>query len=294
MTFVSSSQLFSPTFAQQLDGQAPALNAGAVRPTQPLLPSTVSTQAQPTTAPQVTTQQLLVTIMASLMTLMLQLMQGQGFAGTQPNQASPLGVSPAGTPTAMPRNNINPNSPMPSTPSGGRSLTTINPVSAKDSPPPSSSPNAPTAPTNNGVKDTDKHDVKVKPNGEVYNVPYADIINQAGRKYGVPPKLIAEIIRKESFFKNNVTSSAGARGLIQLMPITAKTVGVTNVWDPVQNIEGGTKYIAKMLREHNNNLPIALAAYNAGPGNVKKYGGIPPFRETQNYVRTIMQRYQSA
>lgn len=120
---------------------------------------------------------------------------------------------------------------------------------------------------------------------------YDPIINQAAQRYNVDPALIKAVIQQESGGRNGLTSSCGAGGLMQLMPATARSLGCNNVMDPQQNIMAGTKYLSQMLRRYNGNVRLALAAYNAGPGNVNKYGGVPPFRETQNYVRNITANY---
>ncbi|WP_144509990.1 transglycosylase SLT domain-containing protein [Bacillus sp. FJAT-22090] len=126
-----------------------------------------------------------------------------------------------------------------------------------------------------------------------YSGKYSSEINSAASKYGVDPNLIAAIIKQESGFNAKAVSSAGARGLMQLMPGTASGLGVKDSFNAAQNIMGGTKYIADQLKAFGGNLEKALAAYNAGPGNVRKYGGIPPFKETQNYVKKVSANYAS-
>ncbi len=113
------------------------------------------------------------------------------------------------------------------------------------------------------------------------------IFQKAADTYHVDVNLLKSMAKAESEFHNNSTSHCGAKGIMQLMPATAKYLGVKDPYDPEQNIMGGAKYISRLLKQYNGNVNLALAAYNAGSGNVKKYGGIPPFKETQNYVRKI-------
>jgi soluble lytic murein transglycosylase-like protein len=122
---------------------------------------------------------------------------------------------------------------------------------------------------------------------------YDDIIKEASQKYGVDEKFIKAIIQQESGFNPNATSWVGAMGLMQLMPETARGLGVKNGYDPKDNIMGGVKYIKEQLDRFGNDKEKALAAYNAGPGAVTKHGGIPPYQETRNYVKNIMSIYNS-
>ena len=115
-----------------------------------------------------------------------------------------------------------------------------------------------------------------------------DIFLRAASTYGVDVNLLKAVAKTESNFNPDSTSSAGAMGIMQLMPDTAKSLGITDAYNPEENIMGGAKYLSQLLSKYNNNTVLALAAYNAGPGNVAKYGGIPPFEETENYVKKIL------
>lgn len=114
-----------------------------------------------------------------------------------------------------------------------------------------------------------------------------EIARQKARDFGVNEDIFLKLIQKESGWNPQAQSSAGAMGLVQLMPGTARGLGVSNPFDPVQSITGGARYLSQQLKRFGS-YDKALAAYNAGPGNVERYGGIPPFKETQNYVRTIL------
>jgi soluble lytic murein transglycosylase-like protein len=118
-------------------------------------------------------------------------------------------------------------------------------------------------------------------------------IDEAARQTGLPPALIDAVIRTESGYRPRAVSRAGAVGLMQLMPRTARAMGVRNPYDPRQNVLGGSRYLRKMY-DRFGDIHLAIAAYNAGPGNVAKHGGIPPFRETRRYVRVVMDRFRGS
>lgn len=135
--------------------------------------------------------------------------------------------------------------------------------------------------------------VKLEASGLSCSAQLDAIFDEAAAKYGVDAKFLKAIAKCESDFSTECTSRSGAMGIMQLMPQTATSLGVTNAYDPYQNIMGGARYISEKLAQYNGDKSLALAAYNAGSGNVAKYGGIPPFKETQNYVAKVMAYYNS-
>ncbi len=120
-----------------------------------------------------------------------------------------------------------------------------------------------------------------------------ELITKYADKNGLDEDFVKAVINQESGFNPNATSHCGAMGLMQLMPATAQGLGVTNAYDAEQNIEGGTKYLKGLMDRFSNDKSLALAAYNAGPNAVKKYGGIPPYAETQNYVKSVLSKYDT-
>lgn len=121
--------------------------------------------------------------------------------------------------------------------------------------------------------------------------PYVQEIKDAAERYGVPIKLVSAVIRAESGFNARAVSPKGARGLMQLMPTTAATLGVRNSFDPRENIDGGVRHLRALIDRFPNRLPLALAAYNAGEKAVVQYNGIPPYPETQDYVTKVLYFY---
>ncbi|MCL6611505.1 MAG: lytic transglycosylase domain-containing protein [Peptococcaceae bacterium] len=113
------------------------------------------------------------------------------------------------------------------------------------------------------------------------------MVDRVAAKYGLDPALLRAVVEVESDFNPLAVSGAGAMGLMQLMPDTARSLGVKNPFDPMENLEGGARYLKSMIGRFNGNLRLALAAYNAGPGAVEKYGGVPPYGETLSYLRKI-------
>ncbi len=127
-----------------------------------------------------------------------------------------------------------------------------------------------------------------------YKDPHIDaLIRHMCRKYGVDPSLVKAVISAESGYNSMAVSPKGAMGLMQLMPGTANSLGVFDPLDPQQNIEGGVRYLSSLLERYGGNVALALAAYNAGPGSVEKYGSVPPYQETDTYVRKVLASYDS-
>ena len=124
------------------------------------------------------------------------------------------------------------------------------------------------------------------------DVPYANFIADSASAQGVAPELVASVIAVESNFNPNAVSWRSARGLMQLLPRTAARFGVKNIFDPRENIEAGTKYLKELLVRYNGDLALTLAAYNAGPDRVEQYRTVPPYRETQDYVRRVTEKFR--
>ena len=123
---------------------------------------------------------------------------------------------------------------------------------------------------------------------------FREAVDQIAAKHNLSPQLVHSVIRVESNYNPNAVSSAGALGLMQLIPSTAKRFGVNHVFNPVENVEGGARYLRYLLDLYHNDYRLALAAYNAGEGAVAKHGGVPPYAETQNYVRQVYNRLAEA
>jgi soluble lytic murein transglycosylase-like protein len=128
---------------------------------------------------------------------------------------------------------------------------------------------------------------------KLLDVPFASLIADAAYVNGLAPELIASVIAVESNYNPRAVSPKLARGLMQLMPETAARLGVLNVFDPKQNIAAGTRYLKELLQRYSGDLTLALAAYNAGPDHVDQYAGVPPYRETQDYVRLVTQHLRT-
>ncbi|HVR41984.1 MAG TPA: lytic transglycosylase domain-containing protein [Thermoanaerobaculia bacterium] len=124
------------------------------------------------------------------------------------------------------------------------------------------------------------------------SMPFGNLIREKSEKYDVDPALVAAVIENESRFKPRARSHKGARGLMQLMPRTGAWMGARNLYDPEQNVDAGVKYLKYLEKRFDGNRTKIIAAYNAGEGNVMRYGGIPPFRETRSYVKNVMKSYE--
>jgi soluble lytic murein transglycosylase-like protein len=122
-------------------------------------------------------------------------------------------------------------------------------------------------------------------------VPFGTIIHDKAAKYDLDPALVAAVVETESRFRTRARSQVGAKGLMQLMPRTGRWMGARNLYDPEQNVDAGAKYLQYLSRRFDGDQTKIIAAYNAGEGNVKRYNGVPPFRETRNYVNRVMTHY---
>jgi soluble lytic murein transglycosylase-like protein len=133
-----------------------------------------------------------------------------------------------------------------------------------------------------------KSPVSTRVTAPVGSIPFQTEITAAAKKYGVDPALLAGLVKQESNFNPNAHSGVGAKGLTQLMDSTARGLGVKDPFDPAQSLDGGAKFLSGLLKQFHGDQSLALAAYNAGPGAVQKYGGIPPYQETQRYVPQVL------
>jgi soluble lytic murein transglycosylase-like protein len=124
------------------------------------------------------------------------------------------------------------------------------------------------------------------------SLPYGDLIHNKAEKYDVDPALVAAVMEAESRFKHRARSQVGAQGLMQLMPKTGRWMGARNLYDPAQNVDAGAKYLKYLQERFDGNLTKTIAAYNAGEGNVRRYNGVPPYRETRSYVKKVMRNYK--
>ena len=174
--------------------------------------------------------------------------------------------------------------PVRRTPVTGNFATTLSRVTSKSpvSPRLASQPDAAKARASVAV------DAVAAPTGPAGSIPFQNEIAAAAAKYGVDPALLAGVVKQESNFNPNAQSGVGAKGLTQLMDSTARGLGVTNSFDPAQSLDGGAKFLGGLLKQFHGDQSLALAAYNAGPGAVQKYGGIPPYQETQRYVPLVL------
>ena len=174
--------------------------------------------------------------------------------------------------------------PVRRTPVTGNFATTLSRVTSKSpvSPRLASQPDAAKARASVAV------DAVAAPTGPVGSIPFQNEIESAAAKYGVDPALLAGLVKQESNFNPNAHSGVGAKGLTQLMDSTARGLGVSNSFDPAQSLDGGAKFLGGLLKQFHGDQSLALAAYNAGPGAVQKYGGIPPYQETQRYVPLVL------